>query len=415
MTLLRTPSLTPLYPSKALNLDVEILRAMAILLTLVQHLDYLIFWTPGWHVQLKQWFGFWSGVDLFFVISGYVIVRSLHDSHGKLAGPSKSFNAFAFPFWMKRASRLWPAAWLWAGLSVLCALIFSPSGVFGRVDGMAMDALSAVLQLANVHWSLCSSGGSSVCNLTTVAAIDGAGMPNLHSVGWVLAGYWSLSLEEQFYVLLPVLLFAVPRKFFLWVMLAIALAQMCFPRPPLSPLWYFRTDGLILGVLIGLWSLSAHNISRVWWVKTCSRMTKTTAWILLVVTLIGIAFLSSPRFFNTLWATAAITSLCVWLLALASLDLGMFCPKGALGQASLWLGSRSYSLYLAHLPVFGVCLALAFEWGLIASVSQVGFAQAAYVFLAVTVVFGMAELSYQWIELPLRNRGRRWVEKRYPC
>ncbi len=59
------------------NLDLEFLRAMAILMTVFQHAEVLVFWPGSWHQRLRHSVGLWTGVDLFFCISGYIITHTL--------------------------------------------------------------------------------------------------------------------------------------------------------------------------------------------------------------------------------------------------------------------------------------------------------------------------------------------------
>src|SRR5271168_2727804 len=90
--------------------DIETLRAVSILLVLFAHLPAAIH--SDSHAALsRDWIQTWSGVDLFFAISGFVITRSLApllDARGA---------AGALPvlvgFWLRRVWRLLPAAWLW--------------------------------------------------------------------------------------------------------------------------------------------------------------------------------------------------------------------------------------------------------------------------------------------------------------
>jgi peptidoglycan/LPS O-acetylase OafA/YrhL len=86
--------------------DIEVLRAIAVLMTMIGHFQELLFWGPPYLVQL------WGGVDLFFCISGFVIARSLI-IEAPSSGGARNFLLFAIPFWIKRVFRIWPAAFTW--------------------------------------------------------------------------------------------------------------------------------------------------------------------------------------------------------------------------------------------------------------------------------------------------------------
>ena len=96
--------------------DIELLRGIAIVFVLIEHIRInLLTWTGGEGTPLYHYFGFWTGVDLFFAISGFVIARSLLRSLDGTSGFTEFFNV-AIAFWVRRAWRLLPSAWLWLGL-----------------------------------------------------------------------------------------------------------------------------------------------------------------------------------------------------------------------------------------------------------------------------------------------------------
>mgnify|MGYP003378655985 CR=1 FL=1 len=98
--------------------DIEVLRGIAVLFVCVEHMHMNLFaWVPGqWHQMFYGWSGMWSGVDLFFVISGFVIARDLVP---RLAATGSTHERLvvSVAFWIRRAWRLIPSAW-W-GLGVI--------------------------------------------------------------------------------------------------------------------------------------------------------------------------------------------------------------------------------------------------------------------------------------------------------
>lgn len=362
------------------NQDIELLRAIAIIFTVFQHLEYLIFWGNSTYQSVFTVFGFWSGVDLFFCISGFVIMRSMCTQWQTLQVSRLSFFQFAMPFWVRRMWRLWPSAILWAGLPVAGAAWLNQSGAFGEMQTMIFDAMAAVFQFANFHWAGCYHFNTNSCN----------------SSGWVLLNYWSLSLEEQFYFCFPLLLFVVNQRFFPMLLAACIFVQLPLQRGPLESLWFFRTDALLLGILIALWSGSKSY-------KRLEPILLRSRWLSLLVTaalVITVAALSPPHG-GERFTTGAIALLCGLLVWLASYDRYYVSPEQFLRQFWDWCGSRSYSLYLIHMPAYALTREIWWRTSPAAS-NTIG-----YVCTALFLMGTLAELNFRYLERPLRLRGRR--------
>lgn len=159
--------------SPAYRRDVDGLRAIAILLVV------------GYHVALPGFASGFVGVDIFFVISGYVIGRQLFAELRERG--AVDIAAFA----ARRMRRLLPVACVvWSFVLVVGAFVYFP---FGDLQKLLKSAIAAALYSSNLYFAWASWD-----------YFDGSldQMPLLHM--------WSLSLEEQFYVLVAVLLLAVP-------------------------------------------------------------------------------------------------------------------------------------------------------------------------------------------------------------
>jgi len=109
--------------------DIQVLRAVAIACVLVEHSWYNLLFHQEWLTWLLRHVPLWCGVDFFLVISGYVITSSLLP--GVLA-PVPARQVLA-RFWIRRAFRIWPAAWLWLALMVLGSLIFTDPPFLGTL------------------------------------------------------------------------------------------------------------------------------------------------------------------------------------------------------------------------------------------------------------------------------------------
>ncbi len=163
--------------------DIQILRGLAVLCTILTHIPATY---HAWHDL--GWAGWWTGVDVFFAVSGYVIARSLFPRLEEASSQWREAGAF----WIKRLYRLVPTAAFWASVLLLLALTFNKTGIFGPCRGCCGST-----------WAQCSTWTISL------------------SAHYSLGPYWSLSLEEQFYAVLPCLVILVP-----WLMRPKALALL---------------------------------------------------------------------------------------------------------------------------------------------------------------------------------------------
>src|SRR5690554_933284 len=188
--------------------DIEVLRGVAVIAVLIHHMKENLFpWltTPldprGLDLQL------WWGVDLFFVISGFVITRSALPALHQSTADKALFWRTTISFWTRRAWRLLPSAWLWLVLTLLLSIGFNQSGVFGSPATNLQAALADMLQYANARFA------------DSFMVYD-------YGASFV---YWSLSLEQQFYLLFPLLIF-ISRRWLAVVMIAVVIIQLPLER-----------------------------------------------------------------------------------------------------------------------------------------------------------------------------------------
>ncbi|AIO68791.1 acyltransferase family protein [Burkholderia oklahomensis] len=364
------------------NLDIEVLRAVAILGTLFSHLDILLFWGSDWLNSLRPTFFMWGGVDLFFCISGYVIVSGLFRS---LRDGRSTFSAFAIPFWIKRAWRILPSAWLWMIVPLMLSVFFNTSRYLGTPAGNIVDSISIVAQLANLHTWSCYAHPGTLCGINQV--------------------YWSLSLEEQSYLLLPFILFFANRRLLVPLLIALVLVQIFLPRPILSFLWFVRTDALMLGAILAiaknvglLERLDPRILSNNWLASSILIL------LCVLIALIPGALVSIP--FHT-GMLAIVSFLMVWI---ASYDKGYTLHDGLLKKVMAYVGSRSYAVYLIHVPIYRATREI---WLRLTS-PQVAFNDrytVSFVMTALVLTFLLAELNFRFIEAPLRKRGVRIADQ----
>ena len=359
------------------------LRAIAVGLVLVYHLFPEVL--PG---------GF-LGVDIFFVISGFLITTLLiseHESTGKLALAS---------FWRRRARRLLPAL-------ALVLLVCTSAAVFaGKELLVNIMAQLAGASLFVANWVYIALG-------TDYFAQDNAEL---------FRNTWSLAIEEQFYVVLPlVLIFAMRMRsratrvmFFTLLGLASALLMgtLALQGIPATRV-YFGTDTHIFGLLLGValacaiktpsFSAPATEFGSVSNVLPSRHQLTTPQQIGLLLAgalsfgLVGwLAFTlregSQESFLGGFQMATAAALVLVWAATRPGAWLGRVLDIAPLR----WIGERSYGIYLWHWPLLLIVAAFAEQsgadtWWLVPSVT-----------LALTLAF--AALSFRFIEQPVRRIG----------
>lgn len=361
--------------------DIELLRGFAVLLVVVHHAQSnLIGWTTPALTRFYSYFGGWVGVDLFFAVSGFVIARSLVPRlHAQPDGAAARRETLSF--WMRRAWRLLPSAWLWLLVILLATLTFNSSGVFGSLEANLEASVAAVLQVANIRFAQ-------------------AFMQWEYGSSFV---YWSLALEEQFYLLFP-LLILLSRRWLPYVLLGLVALQLFMPRSVM--LMMFRTDALALGVLIALWSAQPSYRRLQPALLACRGL---GVGVLLVLLLCLCALGSEPltMFSMRIGAIALLAAALVWL---ASYDQNFLWPDGAFKRLMIWFGTRSYAIYLIHIPAFFFTREIYYRL----YPQQGDFGDSffyPFVLTAAVLIVVLSELNYRLIECPLRERGKQIAQR----
>ena len=358
--------------------DIEILRAFAVLLVIIEHMHLNLFsWGTPWLKVFYQHFSGWSGVDLFFVISGYVIAKNLVPRL-QASGSGREYRLNTFVFWVRRFWRLIPSAWFWLCFILCATVFFNSSGVWGNLSSNLHMVLAAVLQFANVY----------------VGLIFGTEFAGAAFV------YWSLSLEEQFYLVLPLLVLLSGRKL-RYVLVFIVVSQIFLERPtPLLAL--LRTEALFLGVLIALWSQSPSY--RRWEPRFLGNA--GVAFVVFGLLLGLLSFADTENAFIVRYRYSLIAFVSALLVFAASYDRDYFSRPGWLKAVLLWVGTRSYALYLAHLPSYFMTREIWFRLEPAGTRFDASYT-AAFLGTALLILVTCSELNYRLIETPFRKYGVR--------
>lgn len=335
--------------------DIEGLRAVAVLLVLLYHARF-------------GFTGGFVGVDVFFVVSGFLITSMLISEgiSGSVSLPN---------FWARRARRLLPAS----ALAVVATLIASwfmlePT----RLAGLAGDALATATFSVNIRFAVLGSGYLSGLSLPS---------PLLH--------FWSLALEEQFYLLWPIVV-ALAAKFrqfkrilgSLIVVLftgSLAASYLYTSEYPTAAFYLLPTRAWELLAGAGL-ALATPQLARLQ-----VPLRALLGWIGLFSVLLVGWFFNENTVFPGVLALAPVVATSAMVIS----GCGTVCGPGRLLAITplQWIGRRSYSLYLWHWPLL---ILLEARFGILGTLPRAG------VLVLSTI---LAAISFAFVEEP----GRRHV------
>ncbi|MFW0769049.1 acyltransferase family protein [Arthrobacter koreensis] len=367
----RVPTRPRHRPGGSFRYDIEGLRALAVLSVLAHH---LLAWPAGGY----------AGVDVFFVISGFLITTILLR---EITSPQK----LSLPdFYRRRVRRLVPAAAaVLAATSAAAFLVFGP----GRAAAILEDAVWSFFFLGN--WRFAASGTDYLHAGTAVSPLQ---------------HFWSLGVEEQFYLAWPWVLVAgiavtaalrltdrgmrVLLLLFIGVLCAASFAFAVWETANRPTTAYFST-------LSRAWELGTGAMLAVaspWLSRLPALVRAAAGWAGLAGLAASVLLLSADSAFP---GPAAALPVLSTLLVLAA-GTGARSPGHnrimwpLTNPASRYIGRISYSLYLWHFPVVVFAAALAPDTPPL---------------LALALTAGLAVLSFHWIEDPVRRS--RWLQPRY--
>ena len=342
-------------------------RALAVAAVVLYHARPA--WLPG---------GF-LGVDVFFVLSGFLITSLLLREHRESGGVRLR------SFWLRRARRLLPALYLMLGVVLVVELLAH----LGAVTQLRWDALAALGYVTN--WFLLVHQQS---YFVAFSAPD------------ALQHLWSLAVEEQFYAVWPLVaaLGLLRRGRALWFVLGGALGSTLLCALLFSPdgdpsRVYYGTDTHSAGLLVGA-ALALLHARR--WPRASRSVRPSLRTQRVVVAAGGTALVALLLGFLLLDETLPFVyrgGLLLVALCSAALIGALLHPAGgALARVVewrplRWVGVRSYGIYLWHWPV----LVLTSPHG------NPGSAPLWATLVQVGVAVGLAALSYRFVETPIRT------------
>ncbi|NYE21303.1 peptidoglycan/LPS O-acetylase OafA/YrhL [Microbacterium immunditiarum] len=351
------------------------MRAVAVGLVLAYHLF------PGWWLH-----GGFIGVDVFFVISGFLITSLL------LRERASAGRIRLVEFWRRRARRLLPA---------LALVLLVCSSVAWLIGGDVLVRLGAQLV------------GAATFSYNWISIAGGAGYFSAANPE-LFRNVWSLAIEEQFYVLWPLVLPLALLIPWAWaraaaaVLLAAAsagwMAVVVATGGDLTRA-YFGLDTHAFGILLGIalaFALERLLASPPTWSRRRGwRVTGAAVGIAAVAGLLVVAAVPASDSTSTFPGALAAASVLSAIAITAAVWPGSAFGPRLDTQPLRWLGDRSYGLYLWHWPILVLLLA-ATSGG--ATGAGVPFWIGAF---ALVLTLAAAELSYRWVESPIRRLGFR--------
>ena len=353
--------------------SIDSLRALAVLAVIIYHVD--VNYLPG---------GF-LGVDLFFVLSGYLI-SSLIIKEFRKTGTVNLYN-----FYIRRARRLLPAVYFMITVGLVVMVLFN-------------EVLLRKSHLDAIFGYIYSSNWWYIFHKLDYFDSFGAQSPFKH--------LWSLAIEEQFYMIFPLLFLLVNgkkkskdgtyklNKNFLYVVLGLILVSLIahillFDINNISRI-YFGTDTRAFSLLVGVVGAILYPMERLH-----SKVTPQQNMIYSILSLVSIAGLITVMIYTSEYNT--------WLyrggfLLVAILGLIVIISSGKQHtlmskllsfKPIVFIGKISYSLYLWHFPVLV----------LTTPVSEIGNPNIFFVILRIVLTFAVAIVSYVFVETPIRKLG----------
>jgi len=322
---------------------------------------------------IDRWFpgGFW-GVDVFFVISAFLIttliLEEIHERQGQY-----SFRAF---YW-RRALRLGPALLVWL------VFVSAPTAV-------AVHESDLIVQ-------------STLVSLLYIGDLAAAGLVEISGAH---VHVWSLAIEEQFYAVWPLVLVLVATRWSSNVRLTVAvsalplavLTEYCLART--TDANYFLPTGHAVPIIAGVVAAHLFVYRPHGAVMRLSRIGIVGAVALMLIAGAYLGYKPGGASTSVLWSS--LTAMATAALILHACQAQATAVGRALGsRISVWVGRRSYGLYLYHRTLAVLLPALA---------PDVRLAIAGPAVLAASLL--LAGCSFRYIEAPIARAGRRRLAQR---
>ena len=334
--------------------DIDGLRAIAVLAVVL------------YHFGLSSTSGGYVGVDIFFVISGYLIGGNIIDETAN--------GAFSYiQFYLRRIKRLFPAVFIFSLATIPFAWWLLLPEDF-RSYGKSLVASATFLPNVLFYRD------------TGYFSTDAITKPLLHT--------WSLGVEEQFYICFPIvvrLIVRVAPRLTAGLLFLICIVSLCFAQrlmtvdPPAAFYWLpARAWELALGALVASPTFRALSLD--------GSLRRLISWLALAALIIPVFAYSDSTPFPGITAVSPCLGT-AWFLWTGRYSGTSVIASWLEAKPAVFIGRISYSLYLWHWPAY-MFLAYYLSGDLPWQVRVAGLA----------LVFGLATLSWKFVEQPIRSR-----------
>lgn len=333
--------------------EIDGLRALAVLPVIFFHAGF-------------EWFGGgFVGVDIFFVISGYLITTIIISELAK--GKFSIVN-----FYERRARRILPALFFMMLLCIPLAYLYmlpDPFENFGQsIIATSLFSNNILLLITSGYWDLASEY-----------------KPLLHT--------WSLAVEEQYYIIFPVLMISLWKygknvifiSFILIIIISLSFAQFQLDRNIAFYSLHTRAFELLLGAL-----MSSYFVGKP--INTPQFVKNIFSILGLLMIIYSIIFFDKDTLFPSIYTLIPVIGTCFLIYFT---DSSVLVYKFLSNKALVTVGLISYSAYLFHQPIISFIKIYSYS---IPTISD-------YIF-AIALTFVLAWISYQYVESPFRNKEK---------
>ena len=326
----------------------------------------------------------WSSIDMFFVLSGFLIGRQL--LHNKEA------DNFLGTFYLRRISRIVPLYVLWLVIYWLCLNVLGSSDRFVWLFGNPIPFWNLATLTQNFEMAY---SGNFYSNFTGIS--------------------WSVALEEQFYIVAPLLVFLLPRK---WIYIVLGLMILAVPlwrmyaHEEISRLAPYvmllgRGDALAMGVLIAAVSIRWPELRLNTFYSSCLAVccvTGLSLGTLLIANGYNVTSIWMNRWGHSAFSIAYACALCVLLFSCWDGVRKFFTHRFLVR-----VGIHCYAIYLFHQPILGLV------HGIVIGEGGPGFGETmdlVVVGISAPILAATAWLCWRYVELPFIKMGHQAKYKR---
>jgi peptidoglycan/LPS O-acetylase OafA/YrhL len=346
---------------------------------------------PGWTADLARPLeAGWIGVQLFFVLSGFLITGILLDT--------QSQPHFFRNFYLRRVLRIFP---LYYG-SLFVALVLLPRVIWPAM-GWPIDVFSIDLGLQPWLWTF-------LLNSPQAAAVNQSHL---------FPHFWSLALGEQFYLLWPLLVWRLSAIRVVQASLLVACVSLVIrfvmrPHDQAEYTVYLFTTCRMDALALGAAAAACARLPAVhaWWRTRRAWLSRGALALLLGGAVITHGYPQYAPLTQTIGYTLLALAFAAWLYGLALEQVQSLPVRHDLLTAG-WLrriGRVSYGMYVFHFP-FQLVVGLPLLAALGLAKPFPLWLNLLYLLAMTLALFGLASLSYRWIEQPLLSLKNRWAPR----